>query len=213
MRDGPRWALGGAFILCLTTAYGGQEGNVETRTEIKVESKEIPFQIEYEVSRTVGAGRIVKSRSGEVGSVQKFYQVTRVGKGLAQKQYLRTETKPAVSALFLIGRAGFGTSRGNFNRGKVLTLSATAYDPSAGRGSRATFHTATGRRATYGVVAVDPRVIPLNTMLYVEGYGLALACDTGGAIKGHRIDLCYDNRTFARRFGRRKVRVHVLKKR
>jgi 3D (Asp-Asp-Asp) domain-containing protein len=68
-------------------------------------------------------------------------------------------------------------------------------------------------RATYGLVAVDPRVIPLGTHLYVEGYGFALAADTGGAIKGNRIDLCYDSVAFANRFGRKKVRVHVLETR
>jgi 3D (Asp-Asp-Asp) domain-containing protein len=74
-----------------------------------------------------------------------------------------------------------------------------------------TGRTRTGRRATYGVVAVDPRVIPLGTMVYVEGYGLALACDTGGAIKGHRIDLCYDSNYEANRYGRKHVKVHILR--
>ena len=64
----------------------------------------------------------------------------------------------------------------------------------------------------YGVVAVDPRVIPLKSLVYVEGYGFAIAADTGGAIKGKRIDLCYPSRAMAKRFGRRNVRVHLLQK-
>jgi 3D (Asp-Asp-Asp) domain-containing protein len=93
-----------------------------------------------------------------------------------------------------------------------MVMSATAYDPSpATIGRGATHRTRTGRWATFGVVAVDPRVIPLNTMVYVEGYGLALACDTGSAIKGNRIDLCYDSKRVADRFGRKNVVVHVLK--
>ncbi len=52
--------------------------------------------------------------------------------------------------------------------------------------------TATGMRAGLGVVAVDPRVINLRSRLYIPGYGLAIAGDTGGGIKGKRIDLGYD---------------------
>ena len=48
-------------------------------------------------------------------------------------------------------------------------------------------------------------------MIFVEGYGFALACDKGSAIKGDRIDLCFGNRSQALRFGRKTVRVHVFK--
>lgn len=49
--------------------------------------------------------------------------------------------------------------------------------------------TATGMLQSYGVVAVDPKVIPLFTKMYIPGYGIAIAGDVGGAIKGRRIDL------------------------
>jgi 3D (Asp-Asp-Asp) domain-containing protein len=48
-------------------------------------------------------------------------------------------------------------------------------------------------RAGYGVVAVDPSVIPLRTKVYIPGYGVAIAGDTGGAIKGNIIDLGFDD--------------------
>jgi 3D (Asp-Asp-Asp) domain-containing protein len=59
-----------------------------------------------------------------------------------------------------------------------------ASDPAYGR-------TATGVIVTYGVVAVDPTVIPLGTRMYIPGYGYAVAADTGGAVKGYIIDLGY----------------------
>ena len=45
----------------------------------------------------------------------------------------------------------------------------------------------------YGVVAVDPKVIPLYSKLYIPGYGIAIAGDVGGYIKGNKIDLGYDS--------------------
>lgn len=97
-------------------------------------------------------------------------------------------------------------------RVRTVRMMATAYEPgprSCGR--YATGRTATGMKAGRGVAAVDPRVIPLGTKLYVEGYGYCIAADTGGAIKGNKIDLCYDTYSEAIRFGRRYVTVHILK--
>jgi 3D (Asp-Asp-Asp) domain-containing protein len=109
-----------------------------------------------------------------------------------------------------MGPEGYASSRHKFERGRVLIMSASAYDPSPQTIPGTTGRTATGLRAGYGVVAVDPRVIPLRSLVYVEGYGFAIAADTGGAIKGNRIDLCYDSRSTALRFGRKRVRVHIL---
>jgi 3D (Asp-Asp-Asp) domain-containing protein len=104
--------------------------------------------------------------------------------------------------------------RGNVSRGlagRVLMMHSTAYDPGpASCGKHADGYTAIGMRATRGVVAVDPRVIPLGTRVYVEGYGRAIAGDTGGAIKGNRIDVCFPTRGEALRWGRRTVKVIVL---
>jgi len=95
--------------------------------------------------------------------------------------------------------------------GDMLYMVATGYDPgprSCGRWSSG--HTAIGLHAGRGVVAVDPRVIPLGTRLYVEGYGDCIAGDVGSAIKGRRIDLGFDGYREALRWGRRTVRVTIL---
>ena len=88
-------------------------------------------------------------------------------------------------------------------------MEATAYAPFVCGGSKSG-RTATGVMAGHGIAAVDPRVIRLGTKLYVEGYGFCIAADTGGAIKGARIDLCYDTYRQAIQFGRRAVTVYVL---
>ena len=64
--------------------------------------------------------------------------------------------------------------------------------------------------AQRGVVAVDPSVIPLGTRLYIPGYGMAVAADTGGAIVGDRIDLCMESYGEAMDFGRRTIKVYIL---
>jgi uncharacterized protein YabE (DUF348 family) len=77
---------------------------------------------------------------------------------------------------------------------RSLRVYATWYNPaSSGRSSSdpAYGHTATGAIVTYGIVAVDPDVIPLGTKMFIPGYGYAVAADTGGAVKGYIIDLGY----------------------
>ncbi len=69
---------------------------------------------------------------------------------------------------------------------------------------------ALGLPAGYGLVAVDPQVIPLGTRLYVEGYGYAIAADVGGGINGRQIDLCFDSHQDALFFGRQWLKVHIL---
>jgi 3D (Asp-Asp-Asp) domain-containing protein len=90
----------------------------------------------------------------------------------------------------------------------VMTMLATAYTAGSSGGSG---WTAIGRRAGYGIVAVDPRIIPLGTRLYIPGYGMAIAGDTGGDIVGRRIDLGFDSLQGALDFGRRDVTVYQLK--
>lgn len=91
---------------------------------------------------------------------------------------------------------------------RLVTLTATAYGPGENGpwGDRTRLETTVGR----GTVAVDPRVIPLRSRLWVEGYGFCVALDIGGAIKGHRIDLGFDSDEEAALFGRQRRRVLVL---
>ena len=100
------------------------------------------------------------------------------------------------------------TPQGSLEYTKVLGMEATAYLPTDGSSEGLT---ATGIPATYGIVAVDPEVIPLGTKVYIPGYGTALAADTGGAIYGYKIDLCMENYYQAMDFGRRTVTVFILK--
>ncbi|MDQ2817957.1 MAG: 3D domain-containing protein [Candidatus Eremiobacteraeota bacterium] len=93
----------------------------------------------------------------------------------------------------------------------ALTMVATAYTGSSA-GYNGGGQTATGAAARYGVVAVDPRLIPLGSRLFIPGYGHAVAADTGGAILGHRVDLCMNSLGAALNFGRQVIKVYVLRR-
>lgn len=111
----------------------------------------------------------------------------------------------AVAVSQIVRRGFVGTIR---LADAALSMVATAYTAGCFGCSGLT---ASGRPAGQGVVAVDPRVIPLGTHLFIPGYGRALAGDTGGAIRGNRIDLGFESNRAARNFGRRAIVVYVLK--
>lgn len=95
--------------------------------------------------------------------------------------------------------------------GTTLTMVATAYSYAEGSIGGGTI-TALGQDLTQNpmAVAVDPSVIPLGTRLYVEGYGEAIASDTGGAIKGNIIDVHFADPGMLSSWGRRTVQVTIL---
>lgn len=119
-------------------------------------------------------------------------EVTRVGTKIPQIAAVPT-TPPAVN----VSRSG-----------RRFSMVSTAY--ATGDGGGAGSRTATGTGVYKGIAAVDPRVIPLGTRLYIDGYGSAIAADTGGAIKGNRIDLAFGSVAEALQWGRRSVTVHIL---
>ena len=61
------------------------------------------------------------------------------------------------------------------------------------------------------LIAVDPKVIPLGTKVWVEGYGIAIAGDTGGSIKGNKIDILMKTKKEAYKWGRKNVVIKILK--
>jgi 3D (Asp-Asp-Asp) domain-containing protein len=99
-----------------------------------------------------------------------------------------------------------------YHYSRVLDMIATAYDATwASNGPWTGQRSALGLPLHYGVVAVDPRVIPLGSRLYVEQYGLAVAADTGSAIVGNRIDLFFwTDPAQTAAFGIRHLKVYVL---
>lgn len=96
---------------------------------------------------------------------------------------------------------------GNITYKKKISSVATAYSNHS--------NTATGRRPVrneggLSTIAVDPSVIPLGSKVYVDGYGYAIASDTGGAIKGNRIDVYLNSSSECDNWGRRSVNTLIV---
>lgn len=94
-------------------------------------------------------------------------------------------------------------------KGKEFYVIATAYSPEES-GSHTTLGYNIRENPNMKLIAVDPRVIPLGSKVWVEGYGVAIAGDTGGAIKGYKIDVLMPTRAEALKWGRKTVKVIVL---
>lgn len=166
-----------------------------------------------QMSHNVPPGETQLAHTGQPGLLIRTYDVTYDGsKPIQYKLVSEKVVKEAINRVLLAGirtrEARALPSRfGMYTRVREMDMIATGYSPYEGSGSG---RCATGMRAGYGVVAVDPRVIPLGSRLYIEGYGYAIAGDTGGAIRHNRIDLGMNTWRQANDVGRRRVHVYVL---
>lgn len=183
---------------------------VRVREEETTQVVELPFGTVKREDWNLPAGHQREIRAGTPGEKELTIRI-RYEDGVAVSRTVVAERvrRPPVDRIVAVGTAGTVSRGGQTLRYRqVLRMVATAYAPGDGYtpGSR----TAAGLRAGKGVVAVDPRVIPLGSRLYIDGYGPAVAGDTGGSIRGNRIDLGFDTPPEARAFGRRTVTVYVL---
>lgn len=177
-----------------------------------VEKKEsIPFQTKIVYSDKIDIGQERVTQNGFDGEKLITEEIILIG----GKEISRTVKNEKVLKKPIDKIVTQGTYKNKCEYKNVLVMNASAYTAgfeSTGKrpGDRGYGITATGAKAKKGTVAVDPRIIPLGSKLYVEGYGHATALDTGGAIKGNKIDLFYESLYEAKRFGRRNIKVYML---
>lgn len=172
----------------------------------------IPYPTLRRASSVLRRGTTRTLRSGVNGQKMVVYRVYTRQDGSEVRREVDTSRilRRPVSEVIEEGSRATLPSRGYFSGRRVVVMRATTYNPYHCGGS-GTGRTCSGLLGGYGVVAVDPRFIPLGTRLYVEGYGYAVAADTGGAIKGNRIDLGVSSRHDAAGIrNMRAVRVHIL---
>lgn len=190
---------------------------IDVSSKIITNQSPIASGVEYQKDKNLERGVQKVIRKGQDGLSERQIKIV-YENGRERKRYILSEkmVKPKVNAIIALGIKQMvrvlETSRGSYRYIEMKVMDSTAYYPGPEScGVYAKYgRTYTGKKAGFGLVAVDPRVIPLGTKLYIEGYGNAEAADKGSAIKGNRIDLCYETYREAVMYGRKKIRVYIL---
>jgi uncharacterized protein YabE (DUF348 family) len=191
--------------------------------ETLTEEKEIPFETVVKYDDTMYKGMEKVLQKGENGKLSREIRVTyhdgeEVNRENVKEEVLKEHSNRVVSRGTI---DSIETSRGTVRFKKAMVMSSTAYDATFESTGKNPGHpqygiTRSGTRVRPGVVAVDPKVIPLGTKLYIKSldgspdYGFASAEDTGGAIKGNKIDLYFESPEVVKKYGRRNVLVYIL---
>ena len=201
----------------------------------KKKTESIPYAKTRQADPNMARGTEGITQAGKNGKTVYTYQLTSIDGGKPTSKLVKTKTTDPVTQVTSYGTrvpapnlSSLSQSRdyitniddekgtittvsgSTYYVRKKLTCSATAYTARSGA------RTATGRKASVGVIAVDPRVIPYGTRMYIQTtsgtmlYGIAVAGDCGGAIKGNTIDLYFNTLSQCYSFGRRSCTVYIL---
>ncbi|MEK5521022.1 ubiquitin-like domain-containing protein [Heyndrickxia sp. FSL W8-0423] len=186
---------------------------VKKVSDVVEEPVEYAVQTRKDADLLKGQEKIIQH--GQNGLVRKEYEVTKEnGKEVSRKLINEKTLKESKEKIVNVGTkvVTAQVSRGESEAGGTeYYVSSTAYTANCNGCSG---QTATGinlhSNPNLKIIAVDPNFIPLGTKVYVEGYGYAVAADTGGAIKGRKIDVFFNNNSQAYRWGRKQVKIRIL---
>lgn len=170
----------------------------ETAEEVIEES--IPFETKKEYTAELVEGESRVKTKGEKGVDKVTYRIEYLGGEEQSRQEVHRKTikRPVTK----IVQEGTAVAYEGVRYSKKLTVVATGYTHTGNR-------TATGTWPKRGTMAVDRNTIKMGSYGYVPGYGSVHAEDTGGAVKGNRIDLFFETRAEAIRWGKRTVVIYI----
>lgn len=180
-------------LFSLSSPLSNKTQSIFEETE-SVKTTQLTFSTKTIVdpSLTPGETRLISSgKSGRKTFVTKvvFHNGTEYSRETKLTEHI-TPTDKVIAVGISAGDLTLETPYGLLKYNRKLSVWATSYDPSCQGCSGIT---AIGLKAGFGVIAVDPTVIPLRSKVYIPGYGVAIAGDTGGSIKGNKVDLGFDS--------------------
>jgi uncharacterized protein YabE (DUF348 family) len=198
-----------------TIAKNGVVNVIRVEKVTDVVEEPIQFAVVTKKDESLEKGKEKTITSGKKGLVSKQYEVLlENGEEVSRKLISEQKVAEKQDKVVAVGTKDLSiqVSRGAADEpGKEFYVTATAYTAYCNGCSG---RTATGlnlrANPNMKVIAVDPRVIPLGSKVYVEGYGYAVAADTGGAIKGYIVDLFMPSNQDCYRWGRKKVKIKIL---
>mgnify|MGYP001256816026 CR=1 FL=1 len=207
-----RWSPREVEALTIKNNFDVSVKTVSSFTSKIIEENEvIPYETEYVMDDSKDkCSEDLEIEKGKNGTLTKMIEITYYQGEEFDKRQIDKKIISPISRKMAKGTKtvykNLVTANGEISYScKLGVFRASAYDSNC-KGCSET--TATGLKAGFGVVAVDPKVIPLGTKLYITGYGSAVAGDTGGAIKGETIDLGFDK--IDKSWGTRNVEVYHL---
>lgn len=192
------------------------------KEEVKNMQEEIPFEIETIENADLLEGTTNVKIKGQNGiketTIKEIYKQDELySKEIIEEKIIKEPIKQIVEKGIKKQPKlnTIKTEKGTFVIDEKINMKSTAYTAGAestgkNPGDKGYGVTASGMKAQRGVVAVDTKIIPFGTELYIEGYGYAIAGDTGSAIKGNKIDVFFDDYSDAIKYGVKNVNVYVL---
>ncbi len=180
---------------------GGVVRVVRVTESILIEQSPIPFDSEWRADPTLEIDHQQLLQEGSPGVLEKRIRLRYedgqvVSRNVEGESIVQAPVNRVMGYGTKIVVRQLQTPNGTIEYWRVLRMLATSYSAGTAGVSPSNPHygsTATGLPMSDGIVAVDPHVIPLLSKVYIPGYGIGLAADTGGAIRGKRIDLGYSD--------------------
>ena len=190
---------------------------INVTEEVIKESKSVPFEVNVVEDKDLLKGQTKVEEEGKAGENQLVYKITyhngkQVEKIFVEEVVSETPINKIVKKGTKVEEVKVASSRGESSRkissnvnskGKHMSVVATAYTGDS--------ITSTGKKPKWGTIAVDPKVIPYGTKVYIPQFNKTfIAEDCGGAIKGNKIDIFMNDESSVYNWGRKTIDIYIV---
>ncbi|MDU2197477.1 MAG: 3D domain-containing protein, partial [Peptostreptococcaceae bacterium] len=190
---------------------------INVTEEVIKESKSVPFEVNVVEDKDLLKGQTKVEEEGKAGENQLVYKITyhngkQVEKIFVEEVVSEKPINKIVKKGTKVEEVKVASSRGESSRkissnvnskGKHMSVVATAYTGDS--------ITSTGKKPKWGTIAVDPKVIPYGTKVYIPQFNKTfIAEDCGGAIKGNKIDIFMNDESSVYNWGRKTIDIYIV---